>query len=424
MLFLRPQEQVGALAYLHLAEVAALIALAAMAAGRLRRGLPVSKVTPELVAVVGLGVVILFTAPFSIWPGGAVGTFTELYVKVLLIFVLMLNTLTTPARLRQFVWLLVLATAYIAFRAVFDYARGVNLIEYGRVQGAVGGMFKNPNDLALNMVAVLPLAAMLAARRTTAFRRAAAGICIVLIVGAIVASQSRSGTVGLVLMGLVLAAGLLRRRPGLVGGALLVALMALPALPASYWQRIASIADEDKDQTGSREARQILLRESWQAFLAHPLTGVGAGQFKNYNPEQREEAWRESHNVVLQVAAELGIAGLALWGFLVARAAAAPFQTRRLLRRANRRTAGPRDAAPPLAPGEYDELHMYSVALQAAVAGWFVCALFASVGYHWTFYYLLALAIAPRQILLERAAAVRAARRRTAPAPVAVGANA
>ena len=69
-------------------------------------------------------------------------------------------------------WLIVLATGYLAFRAVFDYARGFNLVENGRVQGAVGGMFRNPNDLALNMVAVLPLAASLALRATTLIRRA------------------------------------------------------------------------------------------------------------------------------------------------------------------------------------------------------------------------------------------------------------
>ena len=60
---------------------------------------------------------------------------------------------------------------------------------------------------------------------------------------------------------------------------------------------MASITDNELDQTGSREARSILLKESFDAFVAHPLTGVGAGQFKNYNPEERQEAWRESHNV-------------------------------------------------------------------------------------------------------------------------------
>ena len=49
----------------------------------------------------------------------------------------------------------------------------------------------------------------------------------------------------------------------------------------------------------------------------HPLTGVGAGQFKNYNPADRLEPWRETHNVLLQIAAELGIFGLLVFLLLL-----------------------------------------------------------------------------------------------------------
>ena len=62
----------------------------------------------------------------------------------------------------------------------------------------------------------------------------------------------------------------------------------------------------EQDETGSRQARKDLMWEGWQTFVDHPLTGVGAGQFKNYNPPDRLEPWRETHNVLLQIAAELG----------------------------------------------------------------------------------------------------------------------
>ena len=168
------------------------------------------------------------------------------------------------------------------------------------------------------------------------------------------------------------------------------------------------------------QGRSVLLRESFEAFLSHPLTGVGAGQFKNYNPEGREEAWRESHNVVLQVAAELGIAGLAVFFYLVARAFMAPMQARRLLRAAapNRRQPRGPDVEP-LDEAEYQMLSLQAAAVTAALAGWFFCALFASVAYHWTFYYLLALAVAPRDYLLARAAAARSGRRTAAARTVA-----
>jgi O-antigen ligase len=314
------------------------------------------------------------------------------------------NTLTSPRRIEQFTWLIVIASGYIAGRTVFDYARGIHLIENGRVQGAVGGMFKNPNDLALNMVAVLPLAAAFIFRPITPVRRAVAALAAVLMLFAVVATQSRAGTVGLVAMVLVLAANIVKRKPGLVFAAALAGMLVLPLLPSSYWERIASITDKNLDQTGSREARSRLLRESYDAFLAHPLTGVGAGQFKNYNPDGREEAWRESHNVVLQVAAELGIGGLMIFGFLLARGVYGPIQTRRLIRRLDGGESRRRDAAavPALDPRERELLTTHAEVLSAALAGWFVCALFASVAYHWTFYYLLALAIVPREYLQAR----------------------
>jgi putative inorganic carbon (HCO3(-)) transporter len=396
-----------ALRVVPLAEIAAIGALAAMVMGRLGRGLSLSRFTPEFGGVVALGAIMLVTAPFSIWMGGAVATFTDLYVKVILIFLLMVNTLTSPKRVEQFVWLLVLATGYLAFRAVFDYARGFNLIENGRVRGAIGGMFRNPNDLALNMVAVLPLAASLALRARTLSRGLVASGCAVLMIGTVIASGSRSGSIGLAAMALFMGGYLLRRRPAVAFAAALALVLALPLTPASYWYRISSITDESRDETGSREARRILLRESFAAFVQHPVTGVGAGQFTNYDPEGREQPWRESHNVILQVAAELGVFGVLVFTFLLARGAMAGTQVRRLLRRAGhgpprrrRQNVSPGDAA--VTPDEVAWLRAHTAATSAALAGWFVCALFASVAYHWTFYYLLALAMAPREILMDR----------------------
>ena len=67
-------------------------------------------------------------------------------------------------------------------------------------------MFKNPNDLALNMVAVLPLAASLSLRADRAVQaRPWPRSCAFMMVGAVVASQSRGGTLGLAVMVLVLA---------------------------------------------------------------------------------------------------------------------------------------------------------------------------------------------------------------------------
>ena len=412
LLYFRPQDEIKPLAFLPLAEITALSAIGAMVFGRINKGLGISKITPELVGVVAIAVVMLLTAPFSVWPGGAIETFTGLYLKVLLIFVLMLNTLNSPTRVRQFTWVIVIATSYIAFRSVFDYARGFNLIENGRVQGAVGDMFQNPNDLALNMVAVLPLAVLLGMRAHGMFGRLFAIAGGFLMIGAVIASQSRSGFVGMGAMFVFLAWQVGRKRPAFLAALAVVVVIVLPLTPSSYWARMSSITDDSLDDTGSRQARRILLSEGLRAFLDHPVTGVGAGRFQDYNPGGRVESWRETHNVVLQVAAELGVLGLTAFMFLVYRAGFAGREARKLLARALGERARTRWGPAPtrgqamisLRDAAFFEAHTATMA--AAIAGWFFSALFASVAYHWTFYYLLALAIAPRVILTERLAAL------------------
>ena len=429
VLFLRPQDVFPVLDVLHLAELSAMAGLLSLFTGRLARRQAITRITPEFAGVLAFGAVLLVTAPFSIWFGGALGTFQDLYSKVILVYLLAVNVLISPKRLERLTWLLVLALGYLAFRAMIDYARGINMTAHGtRVRGSVGGIMKNPNDLALNMVVFLPFAAYIAMEATSGLKRLTAAACGACMIGAIVASGSRGGFLGFGVMIVVLGAFAARRRPGFVLVGVLVALCALPVVPASYWRRVASITDDSKDDVQSSQARRTLMSESVAAFVAHPLTGVGAGMFKNWNPHDREEAWHESHNVWLQVAAELGLFGLAAFLFLVVRAFASVVQTRRLLRRLRaaprtRAMGGRRPEAdvPGAIPSRDAELlDWHSAAMAASLAGWLVCAFFASGAYTWTFYYLLALAAAPREILRDRLP-VFAPRRRAVPAGRAAG---
>lgn len=401
VLFLRPQDIFPPLGALHLAEMSALAGLVALVVGRLSRGQTITRMTPEFAGVIALGGLILALAPFSIWFGGTVGVFTDQYAKVILIYLLAVNVIDSPKRLERLTWVLVLAVGYVAFRAVLDYARGVNMIRGGtRVMGSVGGMLQNPNDLALAMVVFLPFAAFLVMREGPATRRLVAAFCGFCMMGAIVASGSRGGSLGFVAMLLVLAAFMARQRPGLVFAGALAVMCSLPLVPDSYWDRIASITDSSKDDVQSSQARKRLYAESFDAFLQNPLTGVGAGQFKDWNPTKRVEAWHESHNVWLQVAAEIGIGGLAIFLFLLFRAFYAVLQTRRLVARLRYR-----DAIDKTQAAMFDA---HSAAMAASLVGWFVCSMFSSVAYGWTFYYLLALAATPRDIL--RGTALSAAR--------------
>ncbi len=395
VLFMRPQDQLPFLQPLHLADVTATCALIALVAGRLGRGAAISRMTPELMWVLALGGVMLATAPFSLWPGGAVAVFTDLFVKVIVVFALMVNTLTTRARLQRFTNVVVLGTSYIAVRTVFDYLRGVNLVEGDRATGAVGGLFGNPNDMALNMVAFLPLAIIVALGRGQLALRAVMLVGMPAIAAAIVFSKSRGGMVGMVAMLAVLLFQLRRVRPGIAAMVIAASIATVPMLPDSFTDRMSSIFNPEEDPTGSREARKRLLREGWQAFLENPLFGLGAGQFQNYNPDGRAEAWRETHNAVLQVASELGIVGVLVFTIVVGTGFAAAFQAKAALRRARGRH---RVRGPDPGRAGREPLELYAAAMAASLTGWLVAAMFASVAYYWTFYIVLGLATSLRDV--------------------------
>jgi O-antigen ligase len=409
VLMTRPQDTLPFLDPFHLAELCAIIGIAPMVLHRLASRQPVFRVTPETTGLLAFGAAILLSVPFSIWPGGSFGLFTDSYLKLLVVFVLMMNTLTTPKRIEQITWLIVLCCGFIAARSVFDYARGLNLVEGDRLAGPVGGIFGNPNDLAMNMVTFLPAGAVIALSRQYSMpKRALAALASAAMLATVVFTKSRGGFLGLAIVLVTLIFLGRKVRPGFGTMAVVAVLCAAPFMPASFWERMASIVDDKKDKeefTGTREARWTVMKEGLRAFADRPLTGVGAGVFQVYNPPGRKEAWRETHNAPIQVLAETGAFGFAAFMFLVVRAGLAAKTTRRLIQRRGKRKPDPLRAV--LSDGDRLTMQGHTVAMTAGFLGWFVCSLFASVAYNWTFYYLLALIVASREMVMARLRAAR-----------------
>jgi len=408
LLFCRPQDTVRALAPLHLPELVAIAALIAMIVHRINRQLPLVRLSPEILGVGVMAVIMLLTMPFSIWPGGALATFTDIYFKVVLIFVLIVNSVRGVRTLRWFTWLIICATGYVGVRGVLDYASGTNLIKGDRLHGSISGLMGNPNDLAMTMVTILPLAVIIAIMRGRPLPRLTAATLATVMVAVIFFTKSRAGLLGLGAVSVVLIFQGRKLRPGF-GVAALVGMLAMaPFMPSWFWTRLGSITDQTQDESGSRQARKDVMWEGWQTFLDHPLTGVGAGQFKNYNPPDRLQPWRETHNVLLQVAAELGVFGLIAFLVLLWQAFSALLWTRRMFAatkvrgRPPTREPGTVPVVDAFRPDEREWMRMHSAAMAASLVGFVVCAQFASVGYYWNFYYLFALIVSAREITRDR----------------------
>jgi hypothetical protein len=137
---------------------------------------------------------------------------------------------------------------------------------------------------------------------------------------------------------------------------------------------------------------------------------LGAGQFHNYNPRDREEVWHEAHNAWLQVASELGSGGLFVFAVLVSSGFFAGLQAVRVIRRSRARYRR-KSREPAEMLGRRDGLQLYASAVLASLTGWLVAAMFASVAYYWTLYLVLGLAITLRDITLREVGETRGSAR-------------
>lgn len=72
---------------------------------------------------------------------------------------------------------------------------------------------------------------------------------------------------------------------------------------------------------GSMEERVGYLKSSWEMFIAHPFTGDGWGDFVFHHAQNKsfgsEELAKDPHNMLAAFAAQTGIGGLLLIGFII-----------------------------------------------------------------------------------------------------------
>ena len=398
VLLVAPQLLFPALRPLRLAMICAVIAIGSYILGRASRGGPLSVRSPELGAGAALAVWAIVTVPFSFWPGGSIAFLQDQYLKVLAIFWLIPNVVDTPARLRRVMSALTLLSLPASMIGLTSYLSGAFLANslIDRIAGYDSPLTNNPNDLALLLALMLPVTLALVPHARGSFRRvflwATAGVQTI----AIVVTFSRTGFVALGALGTLHALRLARRRRfDLIFLALVLVACAIPVLPTGYVARIATIGNIDSDVTGSSEARWNDMVTAAQLIATHPLVGAGVDQGVLALNDARGDTWRTVHNAYLEVGIDLGLPGIGVFAFLVARAI---------------RTTGWALAWMGRRPGAAPaELHTLAGGIRLSLIVFAVGALFSPVAYHFYLYYFAGLAVAVRQIIYRADAAAHLA---------------
>ena len=319
---------------------------------------------------------------FSYWPGGSTGI-TINFVKEIVAFVLIANIVTNHREMRRVIVVIALCNAALALFAIKDFMSGH--FTRGRIQGVVGGLFSDPNDLALSLVTAVPLVYWLIQRQTHPTRRLLYTSLLGVIVGGVVASQSRGGFIALLAVVLLVLRVSRQKRLAIAAGvAILVAVIVIA--PDGAFERFSTIKNFDQEETS--RIRLHMWKSGLAMFLDHPVTGVGTGMFsvaygQDYrSPDFPYNTWWTAHNSVIQVAAELGLPGLVLWFGLIASGLATLRRTRAQLG-----AAGPESA-------DLSEAGQLNIALRNALFGFLIGALFLSRAYDWLLVIVLGLILA------------------------------
>jgi O-antigen ligase len=313
----------------------------------------------------------LLSIPLAQEPVRSWYAFVDL-LKVALMFVVMVNAVRTERRLKSLLLLALLVSCVLSAAAINDYQAGKLVMRGTRIAGTIKGLFDNPNDLALHLVTMIPLAVALAFGTRSLLKKMLYGACALVMVAGTVVTFSRAGFLGLMLASLVLAWKIGRHHRISICALVLVSLPLFIVLaPSSYGGRISTTSDD------SAIARTDDLKRSLFISLRHPLLGVGMDNYILYSNTDHA-----THNAYTQVSAEMGLAALAFYVMFIV----APFKR---LRRIERETS---------VAARRSRFYYLAAGLQASLVGYMIASFFASVAYVWYIYYLVSYAVCLQRI--------------------------
>lgn len=308
--YTRPEDLIPGLSFIPIEKIiggVALIALiSTLASGRVKRKLPL-----ELKLLLVLFVHLSISIPFAYWRGGAFATVFERFYKDIIIGLLVTLIIADFAQLRKLLWVQAAALVVTTIASIIIHRTS----EGGRLIGALGGTFENPNDLAINIAINWPLCLGFVILARGAAKKAAWAFGILAMLMGVVLTYSRSGLVATVVaVGLCLwSFGIRGRRFYLIAAAVVLCLAAVGVVVGTphYLARVESIFGGNVQgslDNGSLEARKELLELSIDEAVHHPIFGIGAGNFG-----AATKTWKVTHNTYTEFAAEGGFPALLLF---------------------------------------------------------------------------------------------------------------
>jgi probable O-glycosylation ligase (exosortase A-associated) len=237
------------------------------------------------------------------------------------------NALRTRAQLRVFsAFALFAFLLYPGRGALLNYITGAFVIAGSRA--VWNGVYSNPNDLAAIAILLLSIAAGLAVSERNRWPRMAAFATAAFLAFIIFITQSRGALIALgVFVVAVLWRAPKRQRVRAALATAAIGAVVIAFAPSSVWDRLSgltNVSSDDMSQVdaeGSATQRFEIWKVAGTIIAEHPVTGVGIEAYPYEHarvalrPEFKFTARgnRDTHSTYLNVAAETGLIGFALF---------------------------------------------------------------------------------------------------------------
>lgn len=325
-----------------------------------------------IIALLGVSILSTFTA---IYLRQAAET-TLTFAKIVLIYVVIVNIVTTQSRLRTIMMTMVVGGLIPAIGTIYNYKIG-HLVEGSRA--AYYGNFGNPNEDAYALIILVPIAITLA-MKSGWFTRLFLGVAMLIYGLAVYLTFSRGG-----MLGLLVVLGMLGwKQKSFVVKAMMIGMLAGGVLLVSmFWTRNSGDFSDVKDDVTVNQ-RFATYKAGYLMFRDHPLLGVGPGDslvaYPLYVPKQYHCGCQDQlvvHNAFLQMLAEAGALGTLPFLILIG---AALYHAWKL-----QKTARP-------------EMQKYAMGLELAMWGFVACGISGGFAWSWFPYLLTGMIVAARQI--------------------------
>ena len=242
------------------------------------------------------------------------------------------------------------------------------------------------NDFALSVNIALPMALFLFFDAKRFWARLFYAAVLIVFVFAIVATQSRGGTIAL----LCVAAyywSKSQKKIATLAIAVVLAVLALSFAPPGYFERMNDMTNTEE---GSAAGRLAAWRAATEMAVRSPLVGIGAGHFGPMYGALFNVPTQNAHSIYFQVLGELGFPGLIILLWFIG----SNLTKNRLAAKGLQTTGGP-------TAGTYAGM---LGAMSAAIIAYATGGAFLSAIYYPHMYILAALAVATRRIVRQSAA--------------------